>query len=38
MSDEEVLAHYREKRADPFMTLKTARALEAMDRKFGPKE
>ena len=35
MSDAEVLAHYRKERGTVFINLRTARALEAMDKKNG---
>jgi hypothetical protein len=33
MTDEQVLAHYRVKHANPYMTLRSARALEALALK-----
>jgi hypothetical protein len=35
MDDEEVLAYFRAKRKDPYLTLSTARALQALEAKFG---
>jgi len=35
MTDEEILALYREKRKNPYLTLSTAKALHGLELKFG---
>jgi hypothetical protein len=35
MTDEELLNHYRQKRGNSYLTLTTARALDALDKKYG---
>jgi hypothetical protein len=35
MNDEQIVAYYRAKRGNPYLTLRTARALEAQDKKNG---
>jgi len=35
MTDEELLRHYRQKRGNPYLTLATARALDALEEKYG---
>jgi hypothetical protein len=36
MTDEQVLAHYRDRRRNPYLTLGTARALYALSMKHRP--
>lgn len=35
MTDEEILARYRQKRKNPYLTLSTAKALHGLELKFG---
>ena len=35
MTDEEILALYRQKRKNPYLTLSTAKALHGLELKFG---
>jgi hypothetical protein len=35
MTDEELLAHYRQKRKNPYLTLGTARKLNSLDKKYA---
>jgi hypothetical protein len=35
MTDEEILALYRQKRTNPYLTLSTAKALHGLELKFG---
>jgi hypothetical protein len=35
MTDEEILALYRQKRKNPYLTLSTAKALHVLELKFG---